>query len=61
MGKYPVDITDEENAKMKYPFKPTKEYAKIVKNGNVTFLFNHSVGEMDVQRVIEINLRANNT
>lgn len=26
MGKYPIDITDEENAKLKYPFRPTEEY-----------------------------------
>lgn len=29
MGKYPVDITDEENAKLKHPFLPTERYYSV--------------------------------
>lgn len=29
MGKYPIDISDEENAKLKYPFLPTEQYDSI--------------------------------
>ncbi len=29
MGKYPIDITDEENAKLAHPFLPTEEYYSV--------------------------------
>lgn len=29
MEKYPANITEKENAKLKYPFLPTQQYDKI--------------------------------
>jgi hypothetical protein len=29
MGKYPIDISEEDNAKLKYPFLPTKQYDSV--------------------------------
>lgn len=29
MGKYPIDITDEENAKLKHPFLPVEKYYSV--------------------------------
>lgn len=29
MGKYPIDISDEDNAKLKYPFLPASQYESV--------------------------------
>lgn len=29
MVKYPIDITDKENASLKYPFLPTEQYESV--------------------------------
>jgi hypothetical protein len=29
MGNYPIDISEEENAKLKYPFLPTNQYETV--------------------------------
>jgi|WetSurMetagenome_2_1015567.scaffolds.fasta_scaffold2109396_1 hypothetical protein len=29
MGKYPVDISEEDNKKLKYPFLPKEQYTSI--------------------------------
>jgi hypothetical protein len=29
MGKYPIEISEEDNAKLKYPFLPKEQYSSI--------------------------------
>ncbi|HEX3026389.1 MAG TPA: hypothetical protein VHR42_04075 [Clostridia bacterium] len=59
MGKYPIEISEERNAKLKYPFLPTEQYDKVIHNpGGSTILIRYSdkrLTKEDVQRMIEIN------
>lgn len=55
MGKYPVDITDEENAKLKYPFKPTEEYDDVIHcPDGPTIMFTGKVENIPKKNLIEM-------
>jgi len=57
MAKYPVDITDEENAKLKYPFLPIDQYTKIYKSGNATISIRHTrpLTDCEIEHMVQIN------
>jgi hypothetical protein len=59
MGNYPIDISEEENTKLKYPFLPTNQYETVnhMPDGS-TILIRRSeekLTEAVIAHMIEIN------
>ena len=59
MGKYPADITDEENMMLKFPFLQTEQYESVslLPDGPLV-LIRKSQEELtneDIARMVEIN------
>jgi hypothetical protein len=59
MGKYPVEISEEDNAKMKHPFLPTEQYDKVIKTPRgATVLIRYSdkkITKAEIAHMVEIN------
>ena len=59
MGKYPVEISEEDNAKMKHPFLPTEQYAEVCKDpSGATVLIRYSdrkITKAEIAHMVEIN------
>ncbi|MFT8888954.1 MAG: hypothetical protein ABF904_09075 [Ethanoligenens sp.] len=59
MGKYPIDISDEDNANLKYPFLPKEKYdyikhypdgPTIMIRGNI-----HNIPKYCIEELVKIN------
>lgn len=59
MGKYPVDICDEENGKLKFPFLEKEQYKSINSSpdGQVILIrcSREKLTASDIKRMAEIN------
>ena len=59
MGKYPADLTEEENAKLKHPFLPLDQYDEVYHSPTgATILILHSknkITKAEIARMVEIN------
>lgn len=59
MGKYPVDITDEENARLKHPFLPTERYYSVHRypNGPTIIICNDpkNISKARIDQAVRIN------
>ena len=59
MGRYPIDISEEENAKLKYPFLPAEEYESIYRSPEGTVIMlrksDHPIPKDVIDRMVRIN------
>lgn len=59
MGKYPVNISEEDNSKLKYPFLAEDEYESIYNSPDGTIIIirhsNERLTQSDIERMVEIN------